>query len=100
MSHTEIKGKDKPLITIVGVLGKQGRSVVNALMQSGHYRVRGITRRIDSAEALTLRNLGAELVSIPLDTGHQNDFAEAFRGSDSVFLLTPGIAPRNPMSLI
>jgi len=29
----------KPLITIVGALSKQGRSVAHALLQSGHYRV-------------------------------------------------------------
>ena len=84
---------DKPLITIVGVLGKQGRSAAHTLLQSEKYRVRGITRRIDSPEALALTRQGAELVSIPLDLGHQKDFVEAFRGSDGVFLLTPSIAP-------
>ena len=31
----------KPLITIVGVLGKQGCSAARTLLQSGRYRVRG-----------------------------------------------------------
>jgi len=30
-----ITEKDKPLITIVGVLGKQGRSAARTLLQSG-----------------------------------------------------------------
>ena len=30
--------KDKPLITIVGVLGKQGRSAARTLLHSGRYR--------------------------------------------------------------
>lgn len=45
---------DKPLITITGVLGKQGRSAAHTLLHSGRYRVRGITRRVDSPEALSL----------------------------------------------
>ena len=88
-----MKQKDKPLITIVGVLGKQGRSVAHTLLQSGRYRVRGITRRVDSPEALSLAVQGAELVSLPLDLGYKKGFVEAFRGSDGVFMLTPGIIP-------
>jgi len=88
-----ISPNDKPLITIVGVLGKQGRSAARTLLQSGRYRVRGITRRMESPEAFSLIEQGVELVSIPLDLGYQKDFVEAFRGSDGVFMMTPGIAP-------
>jgi uncharacterized protein YbjT (DUF2867 family) len=83
----------KPLITIVGVLGKQGQSVVRSLLQSERYRVRGITRRIDSSEALSLARQGAELVNLPLDLGYYKDYVEAFRGSHGVFLITPSITP-------
>lgn len=85
--------KDKPLITIVGVSGKQGRSAAHTLLESGRYRVRGITRRVDSPEALRLAAQGVELVSVPLDLGYKKDFVEAFRGSAGVFLMTPAIAP-------
>ena len=85
--------KDKPLITIVGVLGKQGRSAARTLLQSGRYRVRGLTRRVESPEALSLVEQGVELVRLPLDLGYKKDFVEAFRGSDGVFLMTPGIVP-------
>lgn len=88
-----IKQTDKPLITIVGVLGKQGRSAAHTLLQSGRYRVRGITRRVDSPEALSLAGQGAELVSLPLDLGYKKEFVEAFRGSQGVFLMTPSIVP-------
>ena len=88
-----ISPNDKPLITIVGIMGKQGHSAAHALLKSGRYRVRGITRRIESPEALSLMEQGAQLVSIPLDLGYQKDFVEAFRGSDGVFMMTPGIAP-------
>ena len=85
--------KNKPLITITGVLGKQGFSAARTLLESGRYRVRGITRRVDSPAAIRLIEQGAELVSIPLDLGYKKDFVEAFRGSDGVFMMTPGIAP-------
>lgn len=83
----------KPLITIVGVSGKQGHSAAQTLLQSGRFRVRGITRRLESPEVIALAEQGAELVSIPLNVGHQKAYAEAFRGSDGVFMMTPGIAP-------
>jgi len=84
---------DKPLITIVGVLGKQGRSAARTLLESGHYRVRGITRRVNSPEAVNLVEQGVELVSLPLDLGYKKEFVEAFCGSDGVFMMTPNIAP-------
>jgi len=88
-----MKQKDKPLITITGVLGKQGRGAAHTLLQSGRYRVRGITRRTDSPLALSLAEQGAELVSLPLDLGYKKDFVKAFQGSDGVFMMTPGIVP-------
>ena len=91
--NNEINQKEKPLITIVGVLGKQGRSAAYTLLASGRYRVRGITRRINSPEALILIEQGVELVNLPLAIGCQKDFIEAFRGSYGVFLMTPNIAP-------
>lgn len=85
--------KSKPLITITGVLGKQGRSAAQTLLASGKYRVRGITRRVNSPEALMLAALGAELISLPLDVGYQKEFVTAFSGSDGVFMMTPNITP-------
>lgn len=83
----------KPLITITGVLGKQGCSAAETLVASGRYRVRGITRRTDSPDALHLAAQGVELVNLPLDVGYQSAYAKAFDGSDGVFLMTPGIVP-------
>lgn len=89
----ETENKNLPLITIVGVLGKQGYSVANSLLSSGRYRVRGITRRAQSAKGQALAARGAELVNIPLDLGYQLQYTEAFRGSDGVFFMTPDILP-------
>lgn len=52
---------EKPLITVVGATSKQGRSVVNSLMQSRRFRVRALTRRKDSPQAIQLQKVGAEL---------------------------------------
>jgi hypothetical protein len=84
---------DKPLITIVGALSKQGRSAAQTLLQSGRYRVRALTRLVDSPEAQKLARQGAELMSVPLELGHKKDFVNAFRDSHGVFLMTPAIVP-------
>ena len=72
----------KPLITVVGALSKQGRSVARTLLESGRgrYRVRALTRRADAPEARTLAELGAELVAVPLELGHTEELVNAFRG--------------------
>jgi uncharacterized protein YbjT (DUF2867 family) len=83
----------KPLITIVGALSKQGRSATHTLLQSGRYRVRALTRRVDSPEAQSLARQGAELMTVPLEVGHKNELVNAFRGSQGAFLMTPAIVP-------
>jgi nucleoside-diphosphate-sugar epimerase len=83
----------KPLITVVGALSKQGRSTARTLLESGRYRVRALTRRVDAPEAQSLARLGAELVAVPLELGRQKDLVNAFRGSHGAFLMTPPIAP-------
>ena len=60
-----------PLITIVGALSKQGRSVARTLLHSGRYRVRALTRRVDTPEAQSLARHGAELNTVPLEVGHK-----------------------------
>src|SRR6266481_3123930 len=71
----------KLLITIVGALSKQGRSTAHTLLQSGRYRVRALTRRVDAPEAQRLARQGAELMAVPLEVGHKKDLVNAFRGS-------------------
>lgn len=79
----------KPLITVVGALSKQGRSVVRTLLESQRYEVRALTRRVDSPQARELENLGAQLMAVPLEPGHKADFIQAFSGAHGVFMLTP-----------
>ena len=84
---------NKTRITIVGALSKQGRSVAHTLLQSGRYRVRALTRRVDSPEAQNLARQGAELITVKVEVGHKKDLVDAFRGSHGVFLVTPIIVP-------
>jgi uncharacterized protein YbjT (DUF2867 family) len=84
---------EKPLITVVGALSKQGRGATQTLLQSGRYRVRALTRRTGSPEAQSLARQGAELMSVPLELGHKQDLVNAFRGSQGVFLMTPVVIP-------
>ncbi|WP_017963417.1 NmrA/HSCARG family protein [Rhizobium leguminosarum] len=84
---------EKPLIAIAGATSKQGRSVAAALLESQRFRVRALTRKKDSPEALRLEERGAEIVAVPLDLGRQKDLVAAFKGADGAFLMTPPIAP-------
>jgi uncharacterized protein YbjT (DUF2867 family) len=84
---------EKPLIAIVGATSKQGRSVATTLLQSQRFRVRALTRKKDSPAARSLEALGAEIVTVPLELGHQNDLIAALKGADGAFMMTPPIAP-------
>jgi uncharacterized protein YbjT (DUF2867 family) len=82
---------DKPLITVVGAASKQGRSVAHALLDSGRYRVRALTRRRDSQPPQVLAQRGAEVVLAALQPGVQAELTAAMRGSTGAFLMTPPI---------
>jgi uncharacterized protein YbjT (DUF2867 family) len=41
----------KPLIVVVGATGKQGGSVINALINSGKWTIRGLTRQTTSKDS-------------------------------------------------
>ena len=82
-----------PLITVVGASSKQGRSVVDSLARSGRYRVRALTRRLDTALAQQWRDAGIDVRSVGLQPGMQQELAAALRGSYGAFLMTPNIIP-------
>jgi len=86
----------KPLISVVGASSKQGRSVAESLLDSGCYRVRALTRRLDSEPARTLAVKGAEVVAVPLEHGRRAELTEALKGSAGAFLMTPGIVKVPP----
>jgi uncharacterized protein YbjT (DUF2867 family) len=84
---------EKPLIAIVGATSKQGRSIATTLLGSQRFRVRALTRNSDSPAACALKDLGAEIVNVPLELGRAKEFVRAFEGASGVFLMTPPVAP-------
>lgn len=56
-----------PLLTIIGATGLQGGSVVASTLKSKQYRIRAITRNVNSAAALKLASQGVEVVAAELD---------------------------------
>jgi len=51
-----------PLIVVVGATGAQGGSVVEVLLKSGKWKIRGITRDVNSQKSQNLINKGVEMV--------------------------------------
>lgn len=88
-----MSNESKPLVTVVGATSKQGRSVTRTLLESGRYRVRALTRNVNSFEARSLAAQGAELSEVPLEVGRMRELVRAFHGAESAFLLTPPITP-------
>lgn len=57
----------KPIVLVTGATGAQGGSVAQALLASGNYAVRALTRNASSEKAVALKNAGAEVVQGELD---------------------------------
>jgi uncharacterized protein YbjT (DUF2867 family) len=56
-----------PIITVIGATGVQGGSVVDAALKSETYKVRAITRKINSDKAKALAARGVELAIADLN---------------------------------
>lgn len=65
------------LITVVGATGAQGGSVVASALKSGNYKVRGITRNVNSEAAKALTAQGVEMVSA--DANDEASLVKAFK---------------------
>ncbi|MFT3705355.1 MAG: NmrA/HSCARG family protein [Agriterribacter sp.] len=76
----------KPIILVTGATGAQGGSVALALMSSGKYHVRCLTRNKHSEKALALKRKGAEIVEG--DLGNIESLKSAMRDCYGVFGLT------------
>jgi len=73
-------------VLVVGATGRQGGSVARHLLAAGRFRVRALTRRPHTDEAMTLAAMGAEVVK-----GHLDDceaLVAAMRGVDALFGVT------------
>lgn len=76
----------KPLsVLVTGATGNQGGAVARALLKKGH-KVRALTRKPDSAGALALKQLGAELAVGNFD--ERDALVRAMTGVDAVFIMS------------
>jgi uncharacterized protein YbjT (DUF2867 family) len=76
----------KKVITVLGATGAQGGSVVNHLLKSNKWTVRGITRNPDSEKAQELKKQGVEVVKADLNS--KEELVAAFKGAYGAFAVT------------
>ncbi|KAE8340684.1 hypothetical protein BDV24DRAFT_133631 [Aspergillus arachidicola] len=71
------------LICVVGATGTQGGSVCRELVKMQSWKVRGLCRNTQSANAKELQALGVEMVSADLDS--PETLVNAFKGAVAIF---------------
>ncbi|OAQ96064.1 hypothetical protein LLEC1_03505 [Akanthomyces lecanii] len=76
----------KRLAVVLGATRGQGNSVVSALLRTGQYRIRGITRDASTPGAQLLKEQGVEVVEA--DINDANALARAFAGAQVIFAVT------------
>ncbi|RLL97433.1 hypothetical protein CFD26_106070 [Aspergillus turcosus] len=78
------------ILTVFGATGKQGGSVIRAILQdaklSQEFKIRGITRDTTKPAAQALAKKGVELRNA--DMNSKESLVQALQGSHSVFLVT------------
>ena len=79
---------EKKIIAVVGATGAQGGGLVRAILNDAHseFRVRAITRDVNSDKAKELAKLGAEVVAADVDD--QESLKRAFKGAYGVYCVT------------
>lgn len=79
---------DKKIIAVVGATGAQGGGLVRAIVhdKGGPFRVRALTRTINSEKAQALVKLGVQVVAADLDD--IESLKRAFEGAYGAFALT------------
>ena len=77
----------KRLVVVCGSTGAQGSAVVDALStKSDHWRIRCLTRNLDSPKAKTYQEKGFEVMKCNLL--NESDILNAFEGAHAVFAVT------------
>jgi uncharacterized protein YbjT (DUF2867 family) len=79
---------NKPIITVFGATGAQGGSVIDSLLASQLYQIRGVTRKVDDAKAASLASRGVEIVQGDIAADSVEKLSSALKGSYGAFLLT------------
>ena len=76
------------LVTIVGATGAQGGAVLRALLGNNEYRIRGLTRDVNSDKAKAVQQLSDEIEMVQCDLNSTDDVQRAFEGSWAIYALT------------
>ncbi|KAK9786500.1 hypothetical protein WJX73_000420 [Symbiochloris irregularis] len=76
----------KPTVTVFGATGTQGGGVVHALLASGQFIVRAVTRDVNKPSAAALKTQGAEPVAA--EFSDVSSLETALSGADALFLVT------------
>lgn len=79
---------DKKLILVFGATGAQGGSVVDFLLKDGKYKVRGVTRNVNSEKAKALAAKGVEVVTGDVGDSDPTNLKKAFKDVYGVFAVT------------
>ncbi|KAF3017797.1 hypothetical protein E8E14_009673 [Neopestalotiopsis sp. 37M] len=74
------------IIAVTGATGSQGGGVVNVMKNTPGWKVRAITRNVDSEAAKKLAAEGIEIVSASFDD--ESSLVAAFEGVNAVFAVT------------
>ncbi|MCJ1382461.1 hypothetical protein MMC17_005574 [Xylographa soralifera] len=74
------------IIAVTGATGGQGGSVARILLKRGEWKVRAITRNVESRGAKALAAQGAEVVAADLDD--EESLVKAFEGVQAIFGVT------------
>jgi uncharacterized protein YbjT (DUF2867 family) len=82
------KPAEKKIIAVMGATGAQGGGLVRAILadKDGPFRVRAITRSVDSEKAKSLARAGAEVVAADVDD--PKSLERAFAGAYGAFCVT------------
>jgi nucleoside-diphosphate-sugar epimerase len=82
-----------PILVVVGATGVQGGSVVSHFLSlpDKPYRLRGITRNVDSDAAKSLAQKGVEMVTANLND--TDSLIKAFKGASALFFTTDAVGP-------
>ncbi|KAK4548232.1 hypothetical protein LTR36_010102 [Oleoguttula mirabilis] len=73
-------------IAAIGSTGQQGGAVARACLQAGDWKVRGITRNVQSRGAQAMAAEGAEMVTADIDD--HDALIKAFKGVHALFCVT------------
>ncbi|RGB23721.1 hypothetical protein C1646_727811 [Rhizophagus diaphanus] len=77
----------KSLIVVSGATGSQGGSVVNALLATGLYKIRALTRNPNSDKAKALKAKGVDEI-VKCDPSNKEDIKNALSGADIAWIVT------------